>query len=82
VNWWLIVGGAVIAFIGGSLIHEGDTNVGKALGWFLVLNAGMLISFGANIPAQAGWIKPDQEACVYYVFVEDVITCVPYGQEG
>lgn len=81
-NWWYIGFGALLGFIGLTLMDDGDNQVSRVLGFFMVLNAGMMIAFGLNIPAQAGWIKPD-EKCAQYVQMEDgTWPCVPWDQGG
>jgi hypothetical protein len=82
VNWWYVGFGALLIVIGITLALEGDNYVSRVMGFFLVLNAGMMISFGLNIPAHAGWIKPDEKACAQYVQMEGTWKCVPWEQGG
>lgn len=81
-NWWMIAGGIVIAWIGGTLINDGDRGLVKWLGLVLVLFCGMLMTFGARIPEKQGYFQPDKDKCSQYVWVNDELTCVPYGEEG
>ena len=82
-NWWLIAGGIVIAWIGGALIVDGDSYLTRWLGLILTtLVAGSLVCIGCGIPALAGWVEVDKDKCSQYVWVDDTLTCVPYGEEG
>jgi hypothetical protein len=82
VNWWLVGFGVVLAWIGGSLIAQGDNSLTRWMGLFLAVNAGMMIALGLNIPAQVGWIKPDPKACAQYVLLEGTWKCVPWTEAG
>jgi hypothetical protein len=82
VNWWLIVGAFVLAWIGGSLTAQGDNGLTRWMGVFVVMGAGMLAAFGLNIPEAQGYIQPDEKACAQYVFVEGTWKCVPWTEAG
>jgi len=82
VNWAMIVGAVVIMFIGGTMSAAGDTNLVRGLGRWILIISGMLLALGLNIPAQAGWIKPDSNACAQYVQMEGAWKCVPWEQGG
>lgn len=81
-NWFMIIGAFVIAWIGGSLTAQGDNGLTRWMGVFVVMAAGVLFSFGVNIPESQGYIKPDSEACAQYVHMEGTWKCVPWDQGG
>lgn len=81
-NWWLIVGGVVIAFIGGTMVHDGKSPAARWLGLFVVMTAGVLFSFGVGIPEWAGWEQLDSTKCAQYAYMDGNWACVPWEQGG
>lgn len=82
-NWGMIAAGMMISWIGVSMIINGDRVITRWLGMFTaVMVAGSLISIGIGVPEWAGWERLDKEKCSQYVWVDDTLTCVPYGEEG
>lgn len=81
-NWWLVTGGFVLAWIGGTLINDGENAFAKWLGLSVVIFAGFLLCFGLEIPQWQGYIKPDNAHCAQYVQVQDTWKCVPWEEGG
>jgi hypothetical protein len=77
----MIVGGIVIAWIGWTMVEDAKTDLGKFLGFFLILLAGALASNVFDDPGPKPF-QPDKVNCSQYVWVDDTLTCVPYGEEG
>jgi hypothetical protein len=83
VNWAMIVGGVVIAWIGGAMIVDGDTFLTRWVGLVLsTLVAGSLICIGCGIPQIAGWTELDSKTCAQYVYMDGNWACVPWEQGG
>lgn len=78
--WPLLAGAFVISWIGWALMDDAKTEVGKFLGFFLILLAGMLA--GKSYSPGPESFQPDKDKCSQYVWVDDTLTCVPYGEEG
>lgn len=73
--------GALMSFIGFSMIKEGGNFVARALGIFLMLIAGGIICMATGGPKSVGYIAPDQN-CAQVVRVDDRWTCVPWEEAG
>ena len=80
VIWPMIFGAAVVGWIGWALLDDAETGLGKTLGFFLILCAGVL-AWNAGEPDGAQ-PKLDHDKCSQYVWIDETWTCVPYGEEG
>jgi hypothetical protein len=71
----------IIGWIGGSMIASGDDAVTRWLGLFVVMIAGGLM-FLVIGTATGEIFLPEKERCSQYVWINDELTCVTYGEEG
>lgn len=76
----MFFGALVIGWIGWTLAEDAKNGLGRALGIFLLMVSGVLAWHSLETNRQT--IQPDKDKCSQYVWVDDTLTCVPYGEEG
>lgn len=77
----LIIAG-VLAFIGGTLIYDGDNPMTRIMGLVITLIAGIVLGFSVPLPGWLGYHKLDHAQCAQYEWVAGEWTCIPWEQGG
>lgn len=78
-----VLGGIVVGLIGAFMMLDGDNNVTRIFGLWLVLLAGGLMALSSGAPAIIGWIPAPPADCYHMVKIETVgWTCVDEEEMG